>query len=86
MVVDEVAGQWLTCLIALPWAPLTKPSGALGFAAAAFILFRVFDVLKPWPIRRLETLPGGWGIVADDLAAGVEAGLVLILCLMLWGH
>jgi len=46
-------------------------------AAGAFALFRLFDIWKPWPIRRLQTLPGGWGVVADDLAAGVSAAIVL---------
>lgn len=79
VVIDEVAGQWLTCAVALPWARLTTPREVLLFAGAAFLLFRVFDVLKPWPVRRLERYPGGWGIMADDLAAGLEAGLVLLL-------
>lgn len=71
VVVDEVLGQWV----------------ALGGAAAlsglhlwaAFALFRIFDITKPWPVRRLERLPEGVGIVADDLAAGVLAALVLLL-------
>jgi phosphatidylglycerophosphatase A len=49
------------------------------FAAAGFVLFRVFDVAKPWPVRPLERLPGGIGIVADDLAAGAIAGILLAL-------
>ena len=44
---------------------------------AAFVLFRLFDIWKPSPVRQLEALPGGWGIVADDLMAGVYAALVL---------
>ncbi|MFN0053407.1 MAG: phosphatidylglycerophosphatase A [Planctomycetales bacterium] len=48
-----------------------------GTAVAGFLLFRIFDISKPWPCRRLETLPGGLGIMADDLAAGVYAGLAL---------
>ena len=67
---DEVAGMWLTCLLlpkSLPWL------------AAAFVLFRVLDVLKPWPIRRFEGLPGGWGIMADDVAAGVVGAVALNL-------
>jgi phosphatidylglycerophosphatase A len=44
---------------------------------AAFLLFRLLDVVKPWPIRPLERLPGGWGIVADDLAAAFAAGLLV---------
>lgn len=46
-------------------------------AVAAFLLFRLFDIWKPWPIRALQKLPGGWGVVVDDLAAGVVAGAAL---------
>lgn len=46
-------------------------------AIAGFLLFRLFDITKPWPARALEHLPGGWGILMDDLAAGVYAGIVL---------
>jgi phosphatidylglycerophosphatase A len=79
VVIDEVAGQWLCFLVALP---LAVPGGAREvalFAAAGFVLFRVFDVAKPWPVRPLERLPGGIGIVADDLAAGAIAGILLAL-------
>ena len=71
VVIDEVLGQWLTLLFAtkFTWASL-----GLGF-----LLFRMFDIVKPFPIRRLERFPGGVGIVADDLAAGLYAGLVLHL-------
>jgi phosphatidylglycerophosphatase A len=48
-------------------------------AIAAFLIFRLLDVTKPWPIRRLEHLPGGWGIMADDLAAGLATGAILWL-------
>jgi phosphatidylglycerophosphatase A len=75
VVVDEVVGQWIT-LLALPFTPLT--------AAAGFVLFRVMDVLKPWPARQLEALPGGVGIVADDVMAGVYAHLALRVLLTLW--
>jgi len=75
VVVDEVAGQWLT-LIALPFTP--------AVVLAGFVLFRVMDVVKPWPARSLEHLPGGYGIMADDIAAGVYAHLVLRAGLMLW--
>jgi phosphatidylglycerophosphatase A len=68
IVVDEVAGQMLTLVWVVPTA---------GTLAAAFFLFRVFDVLKPPPARQLEALPGGFGIMADDLAAAVYANLVL---------
>jgi phosphatidylglycerophosphatase A len=46
-----------------------------------FILFRVFDIWKPWPIRRLEKLPGGWGIMADDWMAGIYAAILLRIAL-----
>jgi phosphatidylglycerophosphatase A len=75
VVVDEVAGQWIT-LVGLPFTPVT--------AAAGFLLFRVMDIVKPWPARDLERLPGGWGIMADDVAAGVYAQLVLRIGLALW--
>lgn len=69
VVVDEVLGQWLTLLgaAALNWKSFL----------AAFALFRLFDIWKPWPVRRLEALPEGLGIVADDLAAGVYGAIVL---------
>jgi phosphatidylglycerophosphatase A len=44
---------------------------------AGFVLFRLFDILKPWPVRRLEALPEGWGIVLDDVAAGVLGAAVM---------
>lgn len=67
---DEVAGVWLTCL----FLPKTLP-----WLAAAFLLFRVLDILKPWPIRQYERLPGGYGIMADDVAAGVLGAALLNL-------
>jgi len=72
VVIDEVAGQLVT-LIACPihWKPLM----------AGFILFRAFDIVKPPPIRRLEKLPEGMGIVVDDLGAGVYGLIVLQLLL-----
>jgi phosphatidylglycerophosphatase A len=70
-----VAGQWVTLLL-LPFT--------LGTAIAAFFLFRLMDVLKPWPARDLERLPGGVGIVADDLMAGVYANLLLRAGLTVW--
>ena len=72
VVVDELAGQWLT------YAPFAALSwwGIL----AGFILFRVFDIAKPWPVKRAETwLPGGWGVMIDDYVAGVFG----MICL--WG-
>ena len=79
MVIDEVAGQWLTFLIALWRFPASSPRGVLLFVVAGFVSFRIFDIVKPWPVRQLESLSGGLGIMVDDLAAGVWAGLVLVL-------
>jgi phosphatidylglycerophosphatase A len=79
VVIDEVAGQWLCFLVALPLAVPGSVREVALFAAAGFLLFRVFDVAKPWPVRLLERLPGGIGIVADDLAAGAIAGILLAL-------
>ncbi len=64
VVIDEVAGQ-LIALISLPATPF--------FAVMGLLLFRVFDIWKPWPVRKLERLPGGIGIMLDDVAAGVLA-------------
>lgn len=74
VVADELAGQALTFLVAplLVGGWLTWISVLVGFVA-----FRVFDVLKPWPCRRLEKLPAGFGILTDDLMAGVYAAIVL---------
>ena len=69
VVVDEVLGQWL----ALAGARPLNVKSWLG----AFILFRLFDIWKPVPVRNLEKIPGGVGIVADDLMAGLYAALVL---------
>lgn len=71
VVVDEVAGQW----IALLGSPFNWKAAIL-----AFILFRLFDITKPFPVRNLERLPEGWGIVFDDVAAGLYAlGVSLLL-------
>lgn len=70
VVIDEVAGQWLT---------LVFVQTVLWQVVAAFLLFRLFDITKPWLIRRLEKLPGGLGIMADDMLAGLIAGCLLVL-------
>ena len=75
VVIDEVAGQWL----ALTVAPLD-----LRYGIAALVLFRIFDIVKPWPARQLERLHGGTGIMLDDLAAGAYA-LGVMLLVRRWG-
>jgi phosphatidylglycerophosphatase A len=79
IVIDESAGQWLTYLVALPFVPLLTFSDLAIFAGAGFVLFRLFDIIKVWPIKTFERLPGGIGIVADDLAAGYFAAACLII-------
>ena len=80
VVVDELAGQAVTFVTAY----------AVGFnqilitAMLGFFLFRIFDIIKPWPIRKLEKLPKGLGILADDLLAGAYAAIILQICLRLW--
>jgi phosphatidylglycerophosphatase A len=97
VVIDEVAGQHLTLLLPLIPIALPRllehydfSLYAIFFALslvnwkyllAGFILFRVFDIWKPFPLRRLEKLPGGWGIMADDWAAGVYAAILLRVAL-----
>jgi phosphatidylglycerophosphatase A len=66
VVIDEVVGMWLS-LAGLPRA----------FIPAAFLLFRIIDITKPIPVSTAEKLPGGWGIMADDVVGGVMANLIL---------
>ncbi|MHA1571508.1 MAG: phosphatidylglycerophosphatase A family protein [Alphaproteobacteria bacterium] len=71
VVLDEVAGQWIALLFLpmgfMPWAII----------AASFVLFRILDVLKPWPADALQNVPGGAGILLDDVAAGVYANATI---------
>ena len=74
VVIDEVAGQLFALTLAAPmW----------GEALLALVLFRVFDIWKPWPIRRLEEVPEGTGIMLDDVAAGVFALVAFVV--VVWG-
>ena len=73
IVIDEVAGMLITLLALQPtW----------GGVLAGFLAFRFFDVVKPFPARWAERLPGGWGVMADDVIAGLYAHLALRL--LLW--
>jgi phosphatidylglycerophosphatase A len=74
VVVDEVAGLLVTML------PMRPPMGDISWRAivVGFLLFRLFDVTKPWPVRGFEKLPGGWGIVMDDVFAGIYGGCVMV--------
>ena len=79
IVIDEVVGLWLAVLIPLTLIPLPIEL-RWWVLLGALALFRIFDIAKPWPVSLLErSLPGGWGVVADDLMAGTMAGLCLSL-------
>ncbi len=83
VVADEVAGQALTMLFIAILDP-----GNVGLAAiSGFVLFRLFDIIKPWPCKKLENLPRGTGVLADDIMAGIYAAIVFgILYWLLPGY
>ena len=74
VIIDEVAGQWIA-LLAVPFD--------WRWWLAAFLAFRFFDILKPGPVRLAERLPGGYGVMADDIVAGALAAAVLLA--VRWG-
>lgn len=71
VVIDEVVGMWITLLAVSDHAAWWQP-------VVAFILFRFFDIVKPLGVRQMEKLPGGIGIMADDVLAGIYGAIVLI--------
>ncbi|MFA9452334.1 MAG: phosphatidylglycerophosphatase A [Candidatus Aminicenantaceae bacterium] len=73
VVIDEVVGQWIALLLVPPiwWAVLTS-----------FLLFRIFDVIKPMFIHKAESFRGGWGIMLDDILAGIYASIILNILLL----
>lgn len=85
VVADEFAGQAITFL-AIPFllTGATSTSQIRVITIAGFLFFRLFDIIKPWPIHKLEKLPAGWGILADDLFAGLYTGAVLAFCMKVW--
>ena len=70
IVIDEWVGQW----VALSMMPINIRTGVV-----AFIAFRIFDIIKPGPVRKMEKIPGGWGIMADDVMAGIMAYFVVLI-------
>lgn len=72
VVVDEMVGVWIS-LLAVP------ASMHWGYVVAAFILFRFFDIVKPLGVRKMENLPGGYGIMADDILAGFYGMIVIYI-------
>jgi phosphatidylglycerophosphatase A len=83
VVADEFAGQAVTFLAAPFFINTFSVRQLMVTALLGFLLFRLFDILKPFPIYRIQKLPKGWGILADDLLAGVYAAVVLQVCLSL---
>ncbi len=81
VVIDEVSGQHLTLLLGLSmpvwWKGITSADPNWKYLLLGFILFRVFDIWKPFPARQAESLRGGWGIMADDWVAGIYAAIGL---------
>ncbi len=78
IVIDEAFGQLLVLFqIGESWGTGWLP------LISCFLLFRIFDIIKPFPIKKVETLPDGWGIVMDDLVAAVYAGVIINLYLLL---
>jgi phosphatidylglycerophosphatase A len=98
VVIDEVAGQHITLILPLIPLAMPNLASHMDFSTyaiyaalsllnwkyllAGFLLFRLFDICKPVPIRNLEKLPGGWGIMADDWLAGIYAAIVLKVALL----
>ncbi|MFH0806841.1 MAG: phosphatidylglycerophosphatase A [Elusimicrobiota bacterium] len=75
IVIDEIAGLWVT----MAFIPKT-----VEFLVIGFVLFRFFDVVKPLYIRQIQKLNGGWGIVADDVLAGIYSNIILQVLLRTW--
>lgn len=68
VVIDEIVGMWIALLFVPP---------DFTYFMVAFVLFRLFDIIKPFPARQAELLKGGWGIMLDDVVAGIYAGAIL---------
>jgi phosphatidylglycerophosphatase A len=76
IVIDEFVGMYVTML---------GHRGGFAHTVLGFILFRFFDIMKPYPVRKVESLPGAWGIICDDIAAGIFSNLSLWLLKSLTG-
>lgn len=92
VVIDELLGQWTAVVpISLKFSVIEMSGIEIlrrgwGWLLLGFILFRIFDILKPWPIKASENwLPSGFGVMLDDLIAGVIAGLLLYGAIVLFG-
>lgn len=75
--IDEIVGMWLTLLFLPPELPLY-------WLGVAFLLFRFFDIVKPFPVGWSQKLPSGWGVMMDDVLAGVYANVILRICIYIF--
>jgi phosphatidylglycerophosphatase A len=85
IVIDEVVGQLVTLAPLLVWPEWSLRAGAAGWlpVVTGFVAFRVFDVWKPGPVRSADEIPGGLGVMLDDVAAGVLGAIALVAALAL---
>lgn len=84
VVADETAGMGVTLLF-FPLLPATSVIAAIAWLGVAFVLWRLADIVKPWPANRLQALPGGLGILIDDLLAALYAGVALVIAARIVG-
>jgi len=77
VVIDEVVGVWI-CLLGVPYT--ADATRFWIYVVMAFALFRLFDIFKPLGIRKMEALPGGWGVMMDDILSGIYGLIVMIVC------
>lgn len=83
IVIDEFVGQWIAIIPLFIWRDTAQEFAILW--AVAFILFRVFDILKPWPIGPIDKkVSGGHGVMLDDVVAGIIAALILVGMILFW--
>lgn len=83
IVIDEVCGQLLTFVPVV--TDLTRPGiRSAGMLILGFVMFRLFDIIKPYPLKALERLGYGWGVMADDVGAGIYAAAVLLFASLLF--
>jgi len=78
VVADETAGQAIT-LMMIPAAMLSTPIAIITALIGAFLFFRAFDILKPWPAGAMQKIAGGWGILLDDIFAAIMAGAAMLI-------
>jgi phosphatidylglycerophosphatase A len=89
IVIDETAGQcipllfWPTLFLSTSLSQMDRMIHVTIAVSAAFVLFRIFDIIKPWPAHGLQKLPHGWGVLVDDLFAGLYAAIVMQIGLRL---